>query len=151
MIEMSPGEVIDRYTILRMKAKIDKSMIPELEKYEKEFNEIIHIVCKKLCEKPEDKNINIFIFNSFWSPILTIMENNAKIWTLEASIRLSYSNDPNSVDKLSLEEIGKRALRIRDLNKFRVNAKNMIDCYFGFNPDKKIDHASTDDVAKGNI
>lgn len=55
---------------------------------------------------------------------------NSKIWNLEADIRQGK--------ELSLEEIGKRALAIRDINKKRIAVKNTLSKY----KEIKIDHAS---------
>ena len=62
------------------------------------------------------------------------MESNAKIWMLEGDIRKGK--------KMPLEEVGRRAILIRDHNKDRVAAKEQIDLMFGHTPDVKVDHAS---------
>ena len=62
---------------------------------------------------------------------------NGKIWDLETDIRLGKEN------KLGLEEVGRRALKIRDLNKERVELKNKIVRVVGFGfMEKKIRHTS---------
>jgi len=61
---------------------------------------------------------------------------NNKIWHLETDIRTS--------DDLELEEVGRRALLIRDLNKQRISIKNSINSFFGDKEFKeiKVDHRS---------
>ena len=62
-----------------------------------------------------------------------------KIWSLEADIR------EGKEAKLSLEEVGKRALKIRDLNKHRIDLKNTINKRFdsdNFYEEIKIKHVS---------
>ena len=56
--------------------------------------------------------------------LVGLLEINNKIWGLESDIRQGK--------ELGLEEVGRRAIAIRDLNKQRVRLKN----------EKKIDHAS---------
>jgi hypothetical protein len=44
---------------------------------------------------------------------------------------------------MPLEEVGKRALEIRDHNKLRIAAKREIDIFYGHAPDVKVEHASS--------
>ena len=62
---------------------------------------------------------------------------NAQIWDLESDIRKGKENE------LGLEEVGRRAIQIRNINKKRVEAKNQITelTLTGF-IEKKLDHAS---------
>ena len=62
---------------------------------------------------------------------------NSQIWDLEADIRAGREG------KISLEEVGRRTLLIRDLNRQRVSIKNRIidETGIGFK-DVKINHAS---------
>lgn len=113
-MEMSPGEVADRYTILRMKVSKAPDLMPELKKYS---DEIVKLNIVRI-----------------WPLVLILMEMNSKIWMLEADIR-------NGAE-MALEEVGRRALAIRDLNKNRVQAKAEIDKIFNVTPDRKVDHAS---------
>lgn len=71
---------------------------------------------------------------SNWSAELTDIHR--KIWNLEADIRLGKEK------RLGLEEVGRRALAIRDLNRQRIQIKNRIAVATGGYFDVKINHAS---------
>ena len=125
---MKHGDIFDRYTILLMKSRLDEGAQIELADYEAE-------VVGWFGEDPA-KSVDCL------GHMLQLMESNAKIWITEASIRKEYSDDPDSREDLSLDEIGRRSVRIREYNKMRVQAKNKIDEAFGNIPDRKVDHAS---------
>ena len=59
---------------------------------------------------------------------------NGRIWDLEAAIRQGQ--------KLSMAEVGRRALAIRDINKERIALKNKIAAQLGEFEDIKVDHRS---------
>jgi len=62
---------------------------------------------------------------------------NGYIWDLEADIRKGKEGE------LGLEEVGRRALMIRDLNNIRVWTKNLVIRISGLGfADVKKDHAS---------
>lgn len=61
---------------------------------------------------------------------------NGSIWDLESDIRLGKENE------LGLEEVGRRALHIRNLNNVRIAIKNEVAKQFGEFSEKKYDHAS---------
>ena len=66
-----------------------------------------------------------------------LYETNGKIWDLEANIRKGQIGD------LSLEEIGRTAIRIREINGVRVGIKSKIVKTIGQGyTDIKINHAS---------
>lgn len=67
---------------------------------------------------------------------LVLVEVNGRIWDLESDIRKGREG------LLGLEEIGQRALAIRDLNKRRIEAKNRIMIRLGGFVHVKTDHAS---------
>lgn len=142
-MKMSPGEVCDRYVILRMKAKLNRNLHVQnneplntgLQKEEKSYEfEYLSL----LTESEQLKKIPHFL-----NSVLTLMEINAKIWVLEASIRASNPDDPCAKEKLDMTKIGERALMIRDLNSVRVASKKTIDEMFGAVPDVKMSHASS--------
>ncbi len=62
---------------------------------------------------------------------------NGKIWDLESDIRRGKE------DELGLEEVGRRALAIRDFNAQRISIKNEITQFYneGFE-ERKYNHAS---------
>lgn len=62
-------------------------------------------------------------------------EINRVIWDLEADIRKGACTLP-------LEEIGRRALKIRGWNAQRVATKNQINQLFGAPQERKVDHCS---------
>lgn len=121
-MRMTPGEVMDRWTILRMKARIAPEMTSELSRYAAEAHSLL------------DRGASEGTLTPLRGHLLSLMEANAKIWVLEGEIR--------GGDDLPLDEVGRRALRIRDFNRFRVEAKGAIDRLFGETPDVKVDHAS---------
>ena len=66
-----------------------------------------------------------------------LYEVNGKIWDLEADIRKGKEGE------LGLEEVGRRAIEIRNLNKTRISIKNEITEVTGSGfKDVKVNHAS---------
>lgn len=61
---------------------------------------------------------------------------NGMIWDLESDIRKGKEGE------LGLEEVGRRALAIRDLNGVRISIKNEIAESLGENKEQKFNHAS---------
>jgi hypothetical protein len=150
-MKMSPGEICDRYVILRMKAKLNrvlaadnKEALNEGIQREEKLYEVEYL--SLLVEAEQIKKLPHFL-----NSLLTLMEINAKIWVLEASIRASNPDDPCAKEKLDLAKIGERALMIRDLNSVRVGAKKVIDEMFGAVPDVKMSHASVKKQAEDYI
>jgi hypothetical protein len=69
--------------------------------------------------------------------IMKLKEANGKIWDLESDIRKGKEAE------LGLEEVGRRAIQIRELNKIRVGYKNeMVKIYGEGFEDIKMNHAS---------
>ena len=66
-----------------------------------------------------------------------LYEVNTKIWNLESDIRRGLDN------KLKFEDIGKRAIEIREINKIRITIKNELvrESKSGFK-DIKMNHIS---------
>jgi len=131
-MNMPEGEVCDRYTILRMKARLDAKSSLLLKEYDKEFQLIL------------DHAIQSALEDVFMEYMLMLQEANSKIWMLEASMRQEFKNDPSAQEKLDMSEFGRRALAIRDINKLRVKAKADIDEMFGGIREGKFDHGSED-------
>lgn len=121
-MEVPPSEIIDRMTIVKL--KIERIGEPHLKKEYEAY--------KKALKEFEKRGIKI---KKEW--IKKLYEINKKIWDLEADIRKGKEGI------LGLEEVGRRALMIRDLNKKRVAIKNKIseETGIGFK-DIKINHAS---------
>lgn len=116
MIPMQISEVADRYTICMLKAeRTDEDMKSELQYYGNELDEYPEV-------------------NNFIRQLYII---NGRIWDLEADLRKGKEGE------LGLEEVGQRAIEIRNLNKIRVQLKNQITeaVGSGFKENKK-DHAS---------
>ena len=69
--------------------------------------------------------------------VIKLKEVNGKIWDLESDIRKGKESE------LGLEEVGRRAIMIRELNKIRVGYKNeMVKIYGEGFEDIKMNHAS---------
>ena len=96
-MEMPLSELIDRYTILKLKSeRTDQDVSTHLEQYKREIPE----------------NLNSYVDRLY--------EINGKCWDLEAAIRQGKE------EELGLEEVGRRTLILRDMNKIRVKIKNDI-------------------------
>jgi predicted nucleic acid-binding Zn-ribbon protein len=112
------ADIIDRYTILLLKSERAPSeeVNKELEIYEEEARKVSRDISKFVTE---------------------LYSINSKIWDLEADIRKGKEK------VLGLEEVGRRAILIRDYNKKRVALKNEITQVFGDGfLEVKNDHAS---------
>ena len=121
-MEMPLAEVLDRLSILKL--KVERINEPHLKKEQDSFNKAIQ----------QFKNEGIKINDSWLNELYII---NAKIWDLESDIRKGKEGE------LGLEEVGKRAILIRNLNRERVAIKNRIieETGIGFK-DVKVNHAS---------
>lgn len=122
LMEMPLAEVLDRLSILKL--KIERINEPHLKKELEAFNKALD----------EFKNKGIKIKQEWLKDLYKI---NAKIWGLEADIRKGKEGE------LGLEEVGRRAILIRNLNRERVALKNRIiqETGIGFK-DVKVNHAS---------
>lgn len=110
------SEIADRYSILLLKSqRTDVDVQLELESYK---NELIS-------------------YSEITPFVSRLVEINGKIWDLESDIRKGKEQE------LGLEEVGRRALAIRDFNNVRVAIKNEITEFYGegFKEIKK-NHAS---------
>ena len=115
---MQIGELVDRYSILLLKMeRTDLDVTQERLEYEK------------------------FVLHDTYADIRLWIEKlkviNGRIWDLESDIRRGKEKE------LGLEEVGRRALMIRDINNERVACKNEITTIYneGFIETKR-DHAS---------
>lgn len=117
-MKLSIGDVIDRWTIAYLKhyrGKIDT--YDECEEY-----------------RVYSENYDIKVIKEAFDGLL---KANGDIWTLESDIRQGKEGE------LGLEEVGRRALAIRDLNAGRIKIKNQLNERFeeGF-VEVKVNHAS---------
>jgi hypothetical protein len=99
-IKMSIGDIADRYSICKLKSErlnLDNS--------------------KELKELKEQ----IDLYQGIEEHLNTLYSVNGQIWDLEADIR------KKNEEILGLEEVGRRAIKIRDLNALRVSCKNDIN------------------------
>lgn len=122
---MPLAEVIDRFTIVRLKMERIKSedKKDEYEHYKKVLEDFKHL-----------KGIEI---KQDW--IDKLYEANGKIWDLEHDIRKGKEGE------LGMEEVGRRAIQIRETNKIRISIKNEIVEATGSGfKDIKMNHASAD-------
>lgn len=122
--------MLDRWTILRMKARLSDEAQKELELYESAVAELAKTDVWK-------RNFSLLI-----SCVAQLSEANGKTWITEASIRQEYDDDEEGAEQLSLEEIGRRTLKIRSYNKLRVDARNAVNVIFGHASDEKVEHPS---------
>ena len=119
MIQQSLGDIIDKMSILMMKVYHGE---------EDAFEELTSLR-KGLMSSDVDGN---FILSC-----LRLGHINKEIWNLENEIRKGGEG------KLGLEEVGRRAIEIRNLNRKRINYKNLINQLTnkGFK-EIKVDHLS---------
>jgi uncharacterized protein YxjI len=120
-MEVPLSEVLDRLSILKLK----------LERIGEEVKEE-HNTYEKAVEEFKNRGIKV---KDDW--LKKLYEINGKIWDLEFDIRRGKEGE------LGLEEVGRRAILIRGLNKKRVGIKNQIaeETGLGFK-DIKMNHAS---------
>lgn len=116
MIKMPINEIADRYSICLLKSeRTDENMNEELNLYKYTLENYDGI----------DKYVQ------------ELVEINGSIWDLESDIRKGRENE------LGLEEVGRRAILIRDTNKKRITIKNkIVDKYGEGFRDIKINHGS---------
>ena len=121
-MEMPIGEVSDRFTIVVQKFIHGRKFgpVPELRA------ELAQLL-SALSSNP-----------GFAQRLVDLLEANVRIWWLETDLRNGREGG------ISLEDVGRRALEIRDVNKERIAAKNAIAAYSRDDRfEVKIDHASS--------
>lgn len=114
------SEMCDRLSILNLKSE----RLPQNDETEAQIKEFR----QALFEDVKHSDIAALTFELY-----TV---NGKIWDLESDIRKGKEGD------LGLEEVGRRALAIRDLNKIRIEFKNQIADILGEHKEIKGNHAS---------
>jgi len=115
-------EILDRMSIVKL--KIERIGEPHLKQEYEEYENAIS----------DFKNKGVEIKQEWLDELHRI---NGEIWDLESDIRKGKEN------LLGLEEVGRRAIRIREKNKERIALKNKIvdETNLGFK-DVKMNHAS---------
>jgi len=115
-VKMSVGDIIDRYTICKLKSERGKT------DNSKELSDLFNALRD---------------YKDTQSYIDELYRLHGEIWDLEGDIRRENE------DILGLEEVGRRALKLRDMNKIRINIKNEINSKYkeGY-IEVKIDHGS---------
>ena len=116
-MEMSLGEICDRYSIVKLKS----------ERTELDCSEEFEIL---KAEVQKYEGLEAFVDELY--------NTNGAIWNLESDIRKGKEKE------LGLLEVGRRAIMIRNLNGNRVSTKNQINKKYksGFQ-ETKVDHASS--------
>jgi hypothetical protein len=123
-MEYPISEILDRYSIaLLKKERINAENEIELSD--------LHTVIESY------KKINTEFVEDYIKKLIKI---NGEIWDLESDIRKGKEGE------MGLEEVGRRAIKIRELNKIRVGYKNSVVEFFnqGYK-DIKMNHASSDE------
>ena len=113
------GEIIDKLSILSRKLYFgEESVISEHRHLEKQLD-------------------SLGINGKLVTNTIRLTQQNIEIWNLEHEIR------SGGEAKFSLEEIGRRAIKIRDLNRKRIEYKNLINSELktGFK-ETKVNHVS---------
>lgn len=120
-MKMSIGDIADRYSICKLKKeRIEFENEKELFELEEEIKKY--------------DGIQFFVDKLY--------ETNGQIWDLESDIRKSNE------DILGLEEVGRRAIRIREINNIRVDLKNQINSKYSEGYiDIKMNHGSEREVS----
>jgi hypothetical protein len=121
------AELCDRYTIVKLKLEHDLSdALPEFI-----------AVCAAMMEEAACLGVSYRVLTRYLN---RLREVNAAIWRLESDLRRGREH------LLGVEEVGRRAIRIRDFNRERVAVKNAIIVRTGQGfADFKVDHASAED------
>lgn len=120
------GDLVDRLSILQLKIE----NLPGEDVFQKEKEAIERAIQEKLDKHPNNKE-------ELEKAKQELYKFNKVTWGLEADIRQGKEKE------LGLEEVGRRALKIRDNNTNRINAKNRINELFdsGFK-EIKVNHRS---------
>lgn len=115
------AELIDRMSIEKLKEE-------RISNYKSNFgNDALRYCFSIIPDKQKSQLLGYFDDLYNW---------NGKIWDLESDIRQGKEGE------LGLEEVGRRAITIREFNKKRIEVKNEITKVFGGYQEIKHDHAS---------
>lgn len=120
-MEMTIGEFLDKISIqLHKVEKIGAESYPEFVKLTEEL----------LLKTPADK------FEEVIKGIRELYRINGEIWKLESDLRRGREG------KMTMRDVGKRAIKIRDWNNKRIAEQNRLIEIFGGYRNIKKDHAS---------
>lgn len=123
-------ELLDKRSIIQLKIERLEGDSSEKANLKKEFDDytlaIEEYVKEDICTSEEAERWHSQLY-----------EINGKCWDMEAAIRQGKEGE------LGLEEVGKRALKLRDMNKIRIGIKKEVVEKTGVGyKDIKINHAS---------
>ena len=119
-MKYSAGDIVDRFTIVLLKLlRIGDSFMPE-------FNAYSEAITRLDCMHPEVPWLTL---------TMEMFKVNKDIWDLESDVRKGKLDG-------NLEEVGRRAIAIRDKNNKRIEIKNQIAELMGEFKEVKKDHAS---------
>ena len=119
--ELSLGDAIDRITILTRKIFFGE---------EDAYKELMYL----------QSRLRAFgIDGDVLVASIRLAQMNFEVWNLENELR---KGDEDYLNKLGYEEIGKRAIKIRDYNKKRIKYKNDLNHLVGGFTEFKIKHRS---------
>lgn len=126
-MEMPHAEIVDRLAILILKCeRIGDEYLVEYYKFSVEL---------MLNFPPSDMS---FVMGK----LKELVHANADIWDLESDIRFGREKE------LGIEEVGRRALKIRKCNGVRINIKNEISEHFNEFTESRVDHGSASGIVK---
>lgn len=124
MIPMQLADIMDRMSILQLKEERLGEILIESADYRTYYTKYVQSADLLLQEKLNTLLVNLYVVNG-------------EIWNLESDIRQGKEG------MLGLEEVGRRAIAIRDFNKERIRLKNHITDLVGEKyKEIKINHAS---------
>lgn len=117
-MKLSIGDIIDRWTIAYL-----KNTRGGVDTVEEQY------AYQEYCAGYNQKTIA--------DAFKELLKHNGDIWTLESDIRKGKEGE------LGLEEVGRRAIQIREHNKLRIEVKNRINSQYneGFQ-ETKVNHTS---------
>ena len=115
-LKISIGDMVDRYTICKLKS--ERTEIDNSKELQVLWNGIVD-------------------YDGITPYIDKLYKLHGEIWDLESDIR------KGNEDVLGLEEVGRRAIVLRDMNKIRIRIKNEINSVYGEGfVELKINHGS---------
>lgn len=141
-MEYPISELLDRYTIAKLKMERigEVECRLEFDALEAEIYKLknLNLLNKQMLQVDENKGIFNSPINLFLETELNqLYEINGKIWDMESQLRAGLDGE------VGLEEIGRRAIEIRNLNRIRVGIKNRIAEVTGSGyKDIKMNHVS---------